>query len=285
MANPRTPRDPIEDPGEQAVAPELTPHQRKAATRLRDPNTGIFLPDPVDPDAPPNLVPPRGMPNPRLTRPSPPPSNPGDLREMQDRERIDPAELAMRQNRARHLQAIADNPFIGSFEDTGFPRVPEDDPDWSYLWMRSSLPPTPGERAVLDTKNIADKINGGLRYEYVRLQDLPEEWQQRFSLHRGKVEGIDGTGLLVYKDCILGRTSRWLRDQKQAANDYYARLQREEIYKDQEAKAAGDGYLMRNQMNRREERFLSPEDQRGVNSAFDEGVSDQTGSPTGGRGF
>jgi hypothetical protein len=284
MANPRTPRDPADDTSDRLD--ELTPKQRHAAGRLRDPATGIFLPDPVDENPQAAMVPPRGMPNPRLTRPPPPPSSPGELREMQDRERIDPSELAMRQQRARHLQAIEDNPFIGTFEDeTGFPRVPENDPEWSYLWIRSTLPPTPGERATLDTKNMADKINGGLHYEYVRLQDLPEAWRQRYSLHRGKVEGIDGTGLLVFKDCVLGRTSRWLRDKKQEANDYYARLQRDQIYQEQEAKAASDGYLMRNQMNRREERFLSPEDQKAARTAFDEGISDQVGSPTGGAGF
>jgi hypothetical protein len=287
MVNPRTPRDPAEDAGPGEETPEqLSPYQRHARQRPRDPVTGIFLPDPVDENAQAAMVPPRGMPNPRITRSPPPPSNPGDLREMQDRERIDPAELAMRQNRARHLEAIEDNPFIGTFEDSGFPRVPENDPHWSYLWMRATLPPTPGERAVLDTSNIADKINGGLRYEYVRLEDLPPEWQQRFSLHRGKVEGIDGAGLLVFKSMVLARTSRWLRDKKQEANDYYARLQREEIYKEQSGQAAADGYLMRqHQMNRREERFLSPDDQKAARTAFDEGVSDQVGSPHGGKGF
>jgi hypothetical protein len=217
------------------------------------------------------LTPPRKFPEPMLSRPPPPPSEPGVLREMQDRERIDPDELALRQQRARHLQAIKDNPFISSFDDSGFPRVPENDPDWSYLWMRHTLPPTAGERAVIDAQNLHDKINGGLRYEYVRLQDLPEEWRPRFAMHRGKVEGIDGTGLLVYMDTVLCRTNRTLRNQKQEANDYYARLQREQVHSNLAESAFDRGYLVRNQLNRREERFLTPEDQAGVRTEFEEG--------------
>jgi hypothetical protein len=250
----------------------LMPRQPKDTNP--DPSQGFMQPDDDVPgafDDPVELTPPKAMPNPRLTRPPPPPSDPGDLREMQDRERLEPSELLMRQQRARHLQAIKDNPFIGSFDDSNFPRVPENDPDWAYLWMRHTLPPTPGERAELDTSNISNKINGGLRYEYVRMQDLPEAWRARFSMHRGKVDGIDGTGLLVFKDTVLCRTDRHLRDQKQEANDYYARLQREQVHDNLAEQAQARGYLARNQLNRREDMFLTPEDQAGVRKSFDEG--------------
>jgi hypothetical protein len=271
MANPRTPRDP-----------------ETGAFRKREPSDDQLLgPLPLtDEDEPAELAPPRSMPNPRVSRPPPPPSDPGALREMYDGEQLEPGELAMRQQRARQLEAIRANPFIGSFDESGFPKVPEDDPNWSYLWMRHTLPGGGGERAEIDTKNIGMKINGGLRYEYVRLGDLPEEWQPRFGLYRGKVTGIEGAGLLVYKDTVLCRTDRFLRDQKQEANDYYARLQRKQIRDNPlEGDAADRGYLSRKHMDRRDERFLTPEDQGGVRESYQEGLSDQVGSPTGGKGF
>jgi hypothetical protein len=270
MANPRTPRDP-----------------ETGTFRKREPSDDQVLgPLPLsDEDEPVELAPPRSMPNPRFSRPPPPPSDPGDLREMHDAERLDPGELAMRQQRARQLEAIRNNPFIGTFDDSGFPRVPEDDPQWSYLWMRHTLPGGGGVSAELDTKNIGDKINGGLRYEYVRLLDLPEEWQGRFGLYRGKVTGIEGTGLLVYKDTVLCRTDRWLRDKKQEANDHYARLQRKQIHDGLAEDANDRGYLARKHMDRRDDMYLTPEDQGKVRGAYDEGLSDQLGSPTGGKGF
>jgi hypothetical protein len=206
--------------------------------------------DPLD------LQPPASTPNPRIAQDTLPGSDPGELREMVDKEKVSPLELSIRQQRARHLAAIKENPFIGLQDQSSFPRVPDDDPEWAYLWVRHFLPPTPGERGEVDTKNIADKMTHGLFYEAVRLNDLPEDWRPRMGAYRGKVDGVDGAGHIVYRDLILCRTSRALRDQKQEANDYYARMQRREVHEDVRDKAARGGFLAKKAMDERQDGFV-----------------------------
>lgn len=166
--------------------------------------------------------------SPALDRPTRAPGGRVVVRDLSD----DDDRLArIRRARAKHLAAIAENPFLAEEPDS-IPRLPDDDPEWAYKWVRHSLPGVgTAENQVIDTKNLAAHSHGRLLpYHFVRMQDLPQKWAaqlQTFAVLEGKHEGH-----LVYKDLIAARTPRHLRDMKVAAMDYKAQEQRDSLKRD-----------------------------------------------------
>jgi hypothetical protein len=146
--------------------------------------------------------------------------------------------------RARHMAEMRANPFYAD-EVVGIPQLPDDDPEWSYKWVRHSLPGMgTAENRVVDTKNLQLHSHGRLPYDYVRMKDLPPEWQARlqaFSVLEGKHEGQ-----IVYNDLVAARTPRKLRDMKVAADNRRAEELREslkrETAEDMYARADAAGY-------------------------------------------
>jgi len=133
----------------------------------------------------------------------------------------------LRRQRALQMQAMRDNPFLED-EQPGLPRLPDDDPGWAYKWVRHSLPAASAtENRQVDTKNLMDTVQGKLRYEFVRKDDLPPKWQA----HLASFTVMEGqhAGYLVYRDLIAARTEKRLRDMKLAANEYRAQQQRDDL--------------------------------------------------------
>jgi hypothetical protein len=133
----------------------------------------------------------------------------------------------LRRKRALELEALRDNPFLED-EQPGLPKLPDDDPAWSYKWVRHSLPAASAtENRQVDTANLQNTVQGRLPYEFVRKTDLAPKWQAylaSFAVMEGQ-----HAGYLVYRDLIAARTEKRLRDMKVAANEYRAKQQRDDL--------------------------------------------------------
>lgn len=138
---------------------------------------------------------------------------------------------ALARRRRTLLTRPEDNPFLN--EKPGvLPVLPfEEDPSHVYHWMRDTLY---GERDG-DRSNIAAKTTGHLRYEIVRMETLPEHWQARASPF------ATADGRIRYKDVILTRTSRRMRDMKLAAMEREADVAADQLNGRLRAQVAAKG--------------------------------------------
>jgi len=111
----------------------------------------------------------------------------------------------LRRMRTRLLMA-ADNPFVNDRPGVLPVCDWERDREHTYHWTRVALF---GEKDG-DRSNLAAKTTGHMRYEFVKLADLPDDWQ-------AKLNPFAMTdGLVGYKDVRLTRVNRRLRDMKLA---------------------------------------------------------------------
>lgn len=149
-----------------------------------------------------------------------------DIREPVDQKDIESERRArMERAKRRRAAAIKANPFITDEVSVPLPRTPQDDPDWVYKWVRDMLPPDFTNPAGADTSNVSNHTDGRLAYEPVRLDILSEQWRERFSSHvrqRPGVEGVNSGTMIRYRDLVLMRTSRKMRDMQVEAWDYKA---------------------------------------------------------------
>jgi hypothetical protein len=105
--------------------------------------------------------------------------------------------------------------------------VPTDDPYFTYKWIRHEI-----RGSGVDKTNLTSHLSGRLRWDLVRLEELPERWREamRFLLQRGG----EWDGFVLYKDLILARTERARRDAFVKALEERARRQREQVRSDTE---------------------------------------------------
>lgn len=159
------------------------------------------------------------------------PNKLGRLHNM-DRDQDEPL-MRLRMAEAKRRRRRADNIFLTDHDDpSGFPQLPNDDPEWSYKWIRWQIPPERGGPKEVDTSNLQDSTTGRLPYEYVRMDQLPERWQNKLMMHR-VIEGRYA-GNLVHKDLIAGRTPRYLRDMQVDAYEFNAEEQRADLLSSQQ---------------------------------------------------
>lgn len=115
-----------------------------------------------------------------------------------------------RRNQLRRMRTrllMEDNPFVNE-RPGALPLVDwERDREHVYHWVRVTLA---GEQGG-DRSNLAAKTTGHMRYEFVKSEDLYDDWQAKLSPF------VMNDGLIGYKDVRLARTSRRLRDMKLAA--------------------------------------------------------------------
>lgn len=91
------------------------------------------------------------------------------------------------------------NPFLDEVQST-LPYIP-DTPEWSYMWMRHSI------RGEADGGNLNMHLNGRLRYEYVR----PEEMPNLSMFHHRDVGVASDLGVIRVNDVVLMKTSTKMR--------------------------------------------------------------------------
>jgi hypothetical protein len=140
-----------------------------------------------------------------------------------------------RRNQLRRMRTKmlmeADNPFVNE-RPGALPVVDwERDRNHVYHWTRVALA---GERDG-DRSNLAAKMTGHMRYEYVKLADLPDDWQARLSPF-GMTDGLIG-----YKDVRLTRVNRRLRDMKLAVMENEADQMADQINGKLRASIGGRG--------------------------------------------
>lgn len=166
------------------------------------------------------------------------------------------AQQSARQERARraYMKRRENNPFIADGVQVPMPKVPVDDPEWSYKFVRDMLPPDTTNAAGADTSNIANHLHGRLRYEFVTLDMLSPEWQGYYAglaQQRPGLEGAHGR-TIRYRDVILMRCSREMRDMQFEAWDYEADRLRGAVTRGMEHAAHMHGGNVRFQDDERE---------------------------------
>jgi hypothetical protein len=195
--------------------PVSKPRTPKPQPQVAGPAVEADLEGEGDFEAPRNRAPAR--PRMGMQNRSSPIANGEAVREVQDKLRSDPDRrrlLAKRKRSGRNMQ----NPFFHMEQASGLPKLPQDDPEWSYKWIRHQA------EGKSDAKNLQASTAGDLRYEFVRMADLPPEYQtalSMFSQLEGRFEGC-----IVFNDLVVGRTSREMRDWKM---DYMDTLASEQI--------------------------------------------------------
>ena len=101
-----------------------------------------------------------------------------------------------------------ENPFL-SYTENVLPDIP-DDPEWSYLWMRTSID------GKDDGKNVVAHMNGRLPYQLVRPEELP-------SLAPLTVKQGSLGNCIAINDVVLVKIPRELRDMFVEATEINAR--------------------------------------------------------------
>lgn len=140
----------------------------------------------------------------------------------------DPRQQRLARERRRRLAEMDANPFLREAGQSPMPQLPDDDPQWSYKWIRWNLPAAVGsENRQNDVTNLQEHQSGLLRYEYVRMEDLPAKWKRSLSQY-AVLEGKH-SGHLVFKDLIAARCDRRMRDLKVEASEIMASRLREQI--------------------------------------------------------
>lgn len=152
----------------------------------------------------------------------------GAVRDAYPTDDDDPRQQRLARERRRRLAEMESNPFLRTAGQSPMPQLPDDDPQWSYKWIRWNLPAAVGsENRQNDVTNLQEHQSGLLRYEYVRMDDLPAKWKRSLSQYavlEGKHEGH-----LVFKDLIAARCDRRMRDLKVEAAEIQANRLREQI--------------------------------------------------------
>lgn len=112
--------------------------------------------------------------------------------------RIRVADIVARQERMK------DNPFARmSHDPAGLPSIPEGE-GFAYLWARANLA---GE---IDAQRLGHLTTGYLRYEFVRLEDLPEDVQPLVDQMR--IKSGELAGCIGIDDVVLMRVPIEMRD-------------------------------------------------------------------------
>lgn len=119
----------------------------------------------------------------------------------------------------RQMLLEADNPFINERPGV-LPQCDwERDREHVYHWTRISLH---GEKDG-DRSNLAEKRTGHLRYEPVKIDLLPEDWQAKLRPF------VLPDGQIGYRDVRLERASRRVRDMRLAAMENEADMAADRI--------------------------------------------------------
>lgn len=99
-----------------------------------------------------------------------------------------------------------------------------DDPDFAYKWIRHMLR---GEGDGVDRHNLVAHAQGRLRWDFVRLEELPAVWRERLRIYVS--DAGPHAGFVVNKDLILARAPRNKRDGYLRAQQYRAEQQRAQV--------------------------------------------------------
>lgn len=115
---------------------------------------------------------------------------------------------ALARRRRQLLTRPEDNPFINERPGV-LPVVDyERDANHVYHWVRTQI----AGQSEGDRSNLAAKQTGHLQYEFVKLSKLPEDWQAKFAPFHNPLNDTIG-----YKDVVLARCSKRVRDMRLAA--------------------------------------------------------------------